>query len=819
MSSWSTYRVQFNGGFTFAEGSAVAGYLADLGISHLYCSPYLQAAPGSAHGYDVTDPNRLNEELGGVAGHARMVAALRAEGLGQILDIVPNHMAAAASNRWWWDVLEKGPSSRFARFFDIDWEGDRGKSGGKVLVPILGDRYGRILETHQLRIERDGSRFVVVYGEHRLPVSPGILDGSLAEPELEALNADADRLHEVLSKQHYRLAYWRTASHELNYRRFFSITTLVGLRQEDPEVFAESHKLVIDLVRHQVLSGLRVDHLDGLRDPEQYLDRLSDETDGTYTVVEKILEPGERLAGSWRTAGTTGYDFLCRVNNLFVESANERAVTELYTDFTGETSDFEEVVRQAKKQVMNEELAAEVDQVTALFARACERQPDHRHHSRDELRRTIVDFVAHFPVYRTYVRTGAPASGQDRQAVKRAADAAIDQERRSNPRLVEFLARAALGEDGSLSGHEFPQRLQQLTSPVMAKGVEDTAFYRYNRFVSLNEVGGDPSIFGRPVADFHAETADSARNWPDSMLTLSTHDTKRSADVRARLNVLSWFPRQWRAAVERFAEMNEQYRRDGLPDRNCEYLLYQSLVGAWPLEADRMVAFMAKATKESKLHTSWVDPRAPYDQAVEHFVRSILGDRRFGAEVERFLADQRVVELGRGNSLAQTVLLLTCPGVADLYQGSELWDLSLVDPDNRRPVDFDIRRHLLAQVRSSQDLAAMTAEQAERGMSKLFVVHRLLQLRRRHPGSFENNEYEPLEGHGAQRQAIVGFHRPELVVVVGCRGADWNGTEVDVPPGNWRDVLTGQRVGGGRCSVAALLGSLPAAVLAGGKGP
>lgn len=875
MTTWATYRVQLNQGFGFRDAAEISPYLKDLGVSHLYCSPYLQAVPGSTHGYDVTDPQHLNEELGGLAGHAEMVGALRVAELGQVLDIVPNHMAAHASNRWWWDVLENGPSSRYARFFDIDWEGGDRKSAFKVLVPILSDHYGRVLEARELRIERISGAFVVLYEDQPLPISPRTIDDLLAraarvtgsaaladlsaqfadlpparvsdawavaerherkveltvdlaricrgEPslagavdaEVQALNEDDDRLDALLNRQNYRLAYWRTASEEVDYRRFFSITTLVGLREEDAEVFEESHKLILELTSDGTLSGLRVDHIDGLRNPGQYLTRLAERTGAAYTVVEKILEPGENLPESWAVSSSTGYDFLSRVNNLFVDTANETAIDDLYADFTGETSHYEEVVREAKKHVMNEELAAEVDHVTAVLAEVCERHRRQRDHTRRDLRRALVEFVSNFPVYRTYMTPGRAVSDQDREAVSRAVKATVEQRPEIDVELLEFLGESALGTIRSDVEDEFSQRLQQLTAPVMAKGVEDTAFYRYNRFVSLNEVGGDPGTFGRTVEDFHSETARSARSWPESMLTLSTHDTKRSADVRARLNVLSSMPPKWRTAVERWGEINEARRRDAWPDRNCEYLLYQTLVGAWPIDTDRVVEFMAKATKEAKVHTSWTDPDPEYDEAVEFFVHAILGDELFRNELQHFLSHEDVTVLGRRNSLAQMALLLTCPGVADLYQGSELWDLSLVDPDNRRPVDYVLRRRLLREIQTAASLTETGTEDADLGVSKLLLVHRLLCHRREHPESFESNEYEPLDFRGEHAAAAAGFTRRDLAVAIARLGVrKWNDAEVALPAGSWRHVITREPFEGGRLSLARLFKSFPVAVLA-----
>jgi (1->4)-alpha-D-glucan 1-alpha-D-glucosylmutase len=867
----ATYRVQLSKEFGFADAAGIAGYLAELGVSHLYCSPYLQAAPGSTHGYDVVDPERLNDELGGGPGYAGMVGALRTAGMGQVLDIVPNHMATDATNRWWWDVLENGPASRYAAVFDIDWEGGDRSAAHTVLVPVLGDHYGRVIEAGELVLARAGTEVTVRYHDIVLPVSPRSLDellaaaarragseplGRLAEgygalptsrltdeaavserheqhlalrsqleellaadeliaaaldDEIDALNADPERLDTLLRRQNYRLAHWRTASEELDYRRFFNIESLIGVRVEDPEVFARTHRLIVELVKEGTVNGLRVDHVDGLRDPEKYLGDLAAATGGVYTVVEKILEPGESLRRSWPVAGTSGYDFLIRVNNLFVEGRSEPAMTATYEAVTGETASYSEIVQISKHQVMASELAAEVERLVGIVADLSDGYRRHRDHTRRELRDTLREFVARFEVYRTYVRSGQPATEEDRRQVRTAADAARAARPELDSELLCFLSELALGEHPGAGEAEFAQRLAQLTAPVMAKGVEDTAFYRYNRLISLNEVGGDPSVFGRPVAEFHQATAATAEQWPEAMLTLSTHDTKRSADLRARINVLSELPDSWRAAAERWMEVTEPHRRDGLPDRNAVYLLFQTLLGAWPIDAERAVAFMAKATKEAKLHTSWTDPVAAYDVAMEAYVRAVLADDVFTDALVSWLADQRVVERGRRNSLAQTVLLLTCPGSPDLYQGSELWDLSLVDPDNRRAVDYDERRRLLA---------ALSAEGNrwtgldERGSSKLLVIHRLLAHRQADPGCYEPGSYEPLVAKGSRANDVVGFRRGGLAVFVPCRGDDdWGDTTVELPTGGGRDVVAGHPVEGGTRRLAELFGQLPVAVI------
>jgi (1->4)-alpha-D-glucan 1-alpha-D-glucosylmutase len=864
-----TYRVQLHPGFTFDDAADVAPYLATLGVSHLYCSPYLQAVPGSTHGYDVADPRTLSRDLGGAPAHARLVGALRDAGLGHVLDIVPNHMAVDPTNPWWWDVLTHGPSSPFAKFFDIDWDGDE-RSPSTVLAPVLGDHYGRVLEAHEIALDRDGGAITVRYHDHVLPLSPRTLDGLLhaaarrsgsaelavladglaslphaartdpagvqerreraeellaaltdlcasdaevaasVDAELRAVQDDVDRLDELLGRQNYRLAHWRTASEELDYRRFFNIDTLIGVRVEDRDVFAATHSLVLELVRDGTVSGLRIDHVDGLRDPAGYLHELATASGGCWTVVEKILEPRERLPDSWPVAGTSGYDFLIRVNNLFVEPGNEQPMTDHYSGFTGEPVDYGELVHAAKHRIMAEELAAEVDRLTGALAAICDRHRRHRDHTRRDLRDALREIVAAFPVYRTYVTTARMADAADREHVAAAVRTAAGRRPDLDAELLTFLGRIATGDVDGSAERELAVRLQQLTAPVMAKGVEDTAFYRYHRLISLNEVGGDPGVFGRSVDDFHGDTAATAARWPDSMLTLSTHDTKRSADVRARLNVLSEIPGAWAAATERWAARNEIHRRDGWPDRNTEYLLYQTAVGAWPIDPDRLVAFMAKAARESKVHTSWVDADAEYEAALEGFVRAILADADFVADVNDFLAEHAVIERGRRNSLAQTALLLTCPGVPDIYQGTELWDLSLVDPDNRRPVDYAVRRRLLAEMAGANRPSPVAPVDDEVGAEKLRLIARVLRHRADHPGAYEGAGYEPL----AAGPGVVAYSRGEVAVVAACRTVTGPVGTVALPSGGWFDLSTGSPVTGGSQDVRTLLARSPIAVLA-----
>jgi (1->4)-alpha-D-glucan 1-alpha-D-glucosylmutase len=646
------------------------------------------------------------------------------------------------------------------------------------------------------------------------------VDASAAEAvdvETKALNVDPDRLDALLRRQNFQLAYWRTASEEIDYRRFFNIETLVGLRMEDPAVAAAHHALVLELVREGTIEGLRVDHADGLRDPVGYLEWLAEHADGVYTVVEKILQSDEALPPSWPVAGTSGYDFLIRTNNLFVATEHEQEMTETYTEFTEETAAYADVAHAAKHQIMREELAAEVDRLIELLAQICEHHRRHGDHTRRELRDALREFVGGYDVYRTYVRPPAPPSDADRRATDDARRSAAKRRPDLDAELLDFLAQLARAEHTGASEVEFVARLQQLTAPVMAKGVEDTAFYRYHRLVSLNEVGGSPARFGTSVGVFHEASAAAAREWPDAMLTLSTHDTKRSADVRARVNVLSELPGAWRDTVHSWAARNERHRTGEWPDRNAEYLLYQTLVGAWPIDADRVSAFMAKATREAKVHTSWTDPAGDYDEALDRFVRAVLADAVFVAAVERFLADHRIVARGLQNAVAQTVLLLTAPGVPDVYQGTELLDLSLVDPDNRRPVDFTTRRASLTRVRGTHADAVAALDAEHLGASKLWVAHRVLDDRRHHPDRYAATSYEPLPTAGPRAEHVLAFARDDLAVVVPVRTdldhTDLTDVNVTLPAGHWRSLFDAPAVAGGARALQELWPAVPVAVL------
>jgi (1->4)-alpha-D-glucan 1-alpha-D-glucosylmutase len=861
--------VQLTPDFGFDEAAEIAGYLSRLGVSHLYCSPYLAAAPGSRHGYDVVDHSRVNPELGGEEGHARLCRALGASGLGQVLDVVPNHMAIAGRrSRWWWDVLENGPSSRYATYFDVAWDPPERKLRNTILMPVLGDHYGRVLEAGQLRLERQGVRLVVRYFEHEMPVDPrsydlvlgdgmeglGVLFASLpvvppddrpgglrrhlakeallarlerldAGPELDArialVNLDVDRLDALLDQQNYRLARWQTAGFELDYRRFFDINNLAALRMEDSEVFADTHVRVLEWLRQGVLDGVRVDHPDGLRDPFGYLHHLRRAAPDAWIVVEKVLGTDEELPDDWPVAGTTGYDFLNRALGLFVDPAGEGPLTDVYATFTKDALPYAEVVYRSRRQVMRELLAADMSRLTELFARVCEGSRRYRDYTRPELSECLHEVIACLAVYRTYVRPGAPPAAADRAHL----EAAMAEARRRRPHLdadlVELLGRIVLLEQDDRSEHaaEMAARFQQTSGPVAAKGVEDTAMYRYHRLLALNEVGGDPGRFGVSPEAFHVACGRAAARWPAGMVTTSTHDTKRSEDVRARLAVLSEIPDAWAAAVERWSAMNVPYRDHGQPDRGAEYLVYQTLVGVWPIGPERLLPYLEKAAREAKAQTSWLAPSAGYERALRDFAAGILDSRLFVADLEAFVAD--VADAGRVNSLGMKLLCLTAPGVPDVYQGTELWDLSLVDPDNRRPVDFAVRSRLLVELDDLGDGAAAAAwERRGDGLPKLLVVSRALRLRAARPEAFAGGSYRELPLAGPRAAHAVAFCRGDAVCVVvprlGAsleRAGGWAGTTVELPSGSWVDRLTGRPAAGGEAPVSDLLTGFPVALL------
>jgi (1->4)-alpha-D-glucan 1-alpha-D-glucosylmutase len=873
----ATYRVQLHAGFPFDAAAAITDYLSELGITHAYCSPYLQAAPGSMHGYDVIDYTRPNVELGGEEGFRRFAAALKSAQMGQVLDIVPNHMAISTAGNWWWaDVLENGPSSHFASYFDVEWEPPEARLRNTVLIPILPDHYGRVLEAGGLRVARHGAEFHVRYGDNTYPISPSslgpvlgraarqvgsdtlafladafgalprptatdrssvrrrhrdkavlreelrrLLDqdpfvGSAIDQTIADMNSDPDALHALLDLQNYRLAWWRSADSDLRYRRFFDIDTLIGLRMEDEQVFQDTHSRVLEWVREGVIDGLRVDHVDGLRDPLEYLERLRAAAPDAWIVVEKILETDETLPETWPIAGTTGYDFLNRLTGLFVDPDGEAALTAFYREFTGVTGDYAALVRDKKLLVLREMLGSDLNRLTDLLVQICERHRRHRDYSRHQLADALRELIAWFPVYRTYIQPySSTLSDSDRRYAEIAAAEAIRERPDIEPTLFEFLHDLiTLTVPGDLE-KEFVARLQQLTGPAMAKGVEDTVFYTYNRFIALNEVGGDPSRFGICLRRFHEHAREAQQRWPLTMVTTATHDSKRGEDTRARLALLSERPAAWIDAVGRWSAMAERHRTNEWPDRNTEYFFYQTLVGAWPVCAERLTAYMEKACREAKAYTSWTAPDATYEDAVRAFVDRCLADPDLMQDVRPFV--ESLIGFGRINSLAQTLIKLTAPGVPDLYQGTELWSLHLVDPDNRRPVDYEDRRRALAEVKRLS--AREIWERADEGLPKMWVTHSALQLRQRQREAVgSRGTYVPVDAQGPLDEHVVAFCRGNTVMTVVPRlvaAADgrWQGTRICVPRGRWTNVLTAQPVEGGDVDLCELWRDFPVALL------
>ncbi len=829
------------------------------------------------HGYDVVDPQAVNAELGGEEGHSRFCAALEALGLGQVLDIVPNHMAAGQENTYWWDVLENGPSSRFAAWFDIDWNSAEVKLQNKVLIPVLGDQYGRVLSAGEIKINYDGQSFELHYFDNHFPLAPrslaiplsmaakyvnapilGFIADSLArlpapdsseEKVLTArhrdktilyellervtkeqaevaeaitravneLNANIDALDSLLNMQNYRLAYWRTADQELGYRRFFDVNTLIGLRVERPRVFAATHFRIMEWLREGVLDGVRVDHPDGLRDPELYFERLRAGALKAWIVAEKILEPEETLRAGWPIDGTTGYDFLNACNGLLVFGEGLKELTEIYANFVGEKTDYDSMVHAKKLNVQHEALGSDVNRLAQLFVEICENNRDRRDYTRAEIRRAIREVAASFAVYRTYV---APVrdeiTEEDIKQISHAVTIAKTQRADLAPDLFDFICDVLSLRARGATETEFLLRFQQFTSAVMAKGVEDAAFYCYNRMIGLNEVGGAPERGGTTLEEFHSFCARRQTDHPQTMNTLTTHDTKRSEDVRARLAVLTEIPGQWRATLHRWARRNQQFKTNKLPDRNTEYFLYQTLIGAWPIGVDRISAYMEKAAREAKEQTSWTQQNKEFEDALKLFIDRILAAEEFISELEAFVS--KVLSPGRVNSLTQTLLKCTAPGVPDTYQGSEIWDLRLVDPDNRGPVDYESRQAMLAQLE-----AGMSSEEImkrmECGMPKLWILYKTLNLRRERAERFGREAtYSPLPVSGSKQQHLIAFLRGNSVAVIAPRwnvklGSGLGSTTVELPPGNWSNVFTGEKAHGGSTRTSQLFRSFPVALL------
>jgi (1->4)-alpha-D-glucan 1-alpha-D-glucosylmutase len=963
----STYRMQLHAGFTFADAEAVLPWLKQLGIGTLYASPIFEARPGSMHGYDVTRHDRINPELGGEEGFARLSARLRELGMGLLLDIVPNHMGVGNDSVWWQDVLENGHSSQYASYFDIDWNPLNPDMKDKLLLPILGSQYGEELESKHIQLVAIDGELKVKYYDHLIPIAPrsfplifpaedadelGVpqffrdllrdmthipphetTDPNLVEQRrrqleeirprlrealrskemqpvlaraLERLNGvegdphSFDRLHEFLEQQPWRLAYWRVSAEEINYRRFFDINDLVGLRMENPEVFAATHCLIRRLLARGDVSGLRIDHCDGMFDPRQYLIRLQllsiasqccgaqpqgptgkngieqevlDTIRGydwsaaqgpLYVVVEKILEPSEPLPRDWPVRGTSGYDFVYFGNQIFICRENEQRFTEFYEQLTGMPSDPEAIIYFSKLNVMRNALSSEVYVLTNLLSRLASSSRRARDFTDDLLESAIRETIACFPVYRTYIDNRGQYSARDQEFIRRAISRARQRNREMDTSVFDFLENTLLlhgkaREEIDERELYFALKFQQLTGPVMAKGVEDTAAYVYNRFISSNDVGSSIASFGIEPELFHRSSQERLGWSPDAMLATSTHDTKRSEDVRNRLNVLSEMTYLWPSCVRRWVRMNAKYKRvleDGrvAPDPNEEYFLYQTIVGAWPWRMEsaadreefleRMQQYMTKALSEAKVNLSWTSPNQEYVDAVHGFMHSILMPDQRGRE-PRFV--QTLNEIlpalklfGGVNSLAQTVLKIASPGVPDFYQGTEMWDLSLVDPDNRRPVDYGMRRRGLEFLTGCAEREGLLAvsrqvlENMEDGLVKLWTVHRALQLRNRLTEVFRRGNYVPVETTDRRRSHVIAFTRGGKVLVAVPRfawtlaegkrrlplGGIWGQDELIVPEMaamRLVNVFTGEALGvgpEGRLPLREVFAEFPVAMLA-----
>jgi (1->4)-alpha-D-glucan 1-alpha-D-glucosylmutase len=935
----STYRFQFNRDFTLQQAGALIDYLLDLGITDCYASPIALARPGSLHGYDVTDHSMINPEIGGEEQLAEFAHGLRSRGIGLILDVVPNHMCIAhPSNRWWMDVLENGPGSPFARFFDIDWDPPKADLKNKVLLPVLGDQYGKVLENQQITITYEGGTFALHVYEFVLPVAPRTWN-LLLEPAMEAVRAvlgesnsaivelasiitaltylplrsetdqarvkersrekevikgrlstltessahvraaidvslkemngikgvphSFDRLERLLEEQAYRLSFWHVAADEINYRRFFDINELAAIRVEEPEVFEAVHQLTLRLVRQGLITGLRIDHVDGLQDPGQYLHLLQQRCAEAqaadikhphnpvdcgsgyrpfYAIVEKVLTGRERLCEDWPVYGTTGYEFLNMLEGVFVEEHNNGQFRDLYARFIDAQRDFRDLVYECKRLVLSASMSGEQNVLARHLDRISEQHRWSRDFTLNSLGRVLAEVIACFPVYRSYVTSAGELTDEDRRHIGSAIIRAKRRNRALSSAAFDFLGSVLLLEhpegldrDAKADRLQFTLRFQQLTGPVDAKGYEDTALYRFYPLASLNEVGGDPASFGLAVEAFHAGNMRRLQEWPHGLSATTTHDTKRSEDVRARINVLSEIPDEWERAIWRWHHLNEPRRlkieATEVPDPNEEYLFYQTLLGTWPISGldsihyqryvDRIRDYLVKASKEAKVQTSWISPNDDHDRGLVEFVQAAMrpgADNRFITDVAAFA--HRVGFAGMLNSLSQVLLKIASPGVPDFYQGSELWDLSLVDPDNRRPVNYAVRQSMLAEIvrQAANDPLALTKElfaQPDDGRIKMYVTCRALDWRRKHARLFREGAYFPLGGAGRRGRNLIAFGRGSrehhVIVAVGrfftgfgklpqeaAGETAWSDTFLSVAPDLLReqyvDLFTGQTI-------------------------
>ncbi|MEA3164006.1 MAG: (1-_4)-alpha-D-glucan 1-alpha-D-glucosylmutase [Verrucomicrobiota bacterium] len=889
----STYRLQFNRRFGFKDATEIIPYLQKLGISDLYSSPFFRSNPDSDHGYDVSNHNELNPAIGSREDLDAMVAALNERAMGQIVDFVPNHMGIIdPQNEWWMDVLENGPSSRFAQFFDIDWDPLKEALHNKVLLPVLGDQYGRVLERGDFHLRFEEGGFYLTYYDWVFPLNPrtyhfllrialeklgqysdedmyldleSILtaleylpprtdtdDEKIRErarekevikrrisrlcrecPQVEEAIELAikqiegrvgqphsfDKLDKLLDAQAYRLSYWKVAAEEINYRRFFDVNDLAAIRVENPVVFDTIHKFIFELLENRSVTGLRIDHVDGLRDPKLYLTSLQrryselvggDSVEpgmGLYLIVEKILSEDEKLRSDWPVYGTTGYDFTAEVTQLLVDSTHGDQFSKIYQSFIERYVHFDSLIYEKKKLVMDVSLASDIESLGHMLSDVSERDRLHRDFTLDSLRTVVRELIACFPVYRTYISDEAGVSEADRQVILRAVRAAKRRNAAVDTSIFDFLRDILLLEkldDSDIETHrlrlEFVMKFQQCTGPMMAKGLEDTAFYIFNRLSALNEVGGNPKQFGMSLERFHERNRARLADMPGTLLASTTHDTKRSEDTRARMTVISEIPEDWQKWIHEWRSLNSALKSnidgDSAPSANEEYLIYQTLLGTWPFVAeevneeyvDRIQKYMLKAIKEAKVNSSWIQPNEDWENAVKQFIAGILkADHGFRSKFDPAAAT--VAWHGMLNSLAQTILKFTVPGVPDIYQGTELWDFSLVDPDNRRPVDFTLCQRLLDEVRT--EAAETLFKTWQDGRIKMSITSQLLHLRQSAPALFESGSYYSFYANGDRAECCVAFSRElgsQMILVIVPRfttrlgtagsGFDWKETEL-----------------------------------------
>jgi (1->4)-alpha-D-glucan 1-alpha-D-glucosylmutase len=798
----ATYRLQLSPSFGFDRAAEVLPYLTALGVSHVYLSPYLASTPDSAHGYDIVDPERVREELGGDEGRVRFVARMKALGLKQMIDIVPNHLGIDSEhNRYFWDVLERGRDSEWCRFFDIDWDAH---GDGKLVLPILPMPFDVALTERHITLRPHGKGVAVFVGERALPLSK----------QSQALVADAaglsrakepEGLRALLHQQHYRLRYFRDGLDELNYRRFLDIASLAATAVEDPEVFAALHERVISWVADGSVSAIRVDHPDGLTDPEGYFLALRRAAPNAWIVAEKITAPGESLPQSWPVDGTTGYELLRLTTGMFVEPQGLDALSSTYASFVRRSlPDFDTLLWQCKHHALERLLGAETRRINRVLASLTGVADDERS------RAALCELVANLETGRTYGRPGERLARDEQDQIRRGLARAIERRPDLEDHLHAITDALTLRPVG-----EACLRFQQLTSAAHAKGLEDTAFYRYGLLVAVNEVGLDPTAPAYNLSDFHRILRKNREAQPQSLLCTSTHDTKRGEDTRLRILALSEIPEAWQAAVEQWAALLER-QRPALLDREMEYFILQTLVGVWPISEERLLGYVHKATREARRETSWLEPNLEYEAAVRAFVRSTLGNKAFIASLERFL--EPVLATARQHALTQTLVKLTAPGVPDIYQGAELWDHSLVDPDNRRAVDFGERARLLAELRRGMPLEAIRGRSAE-GLEKLWVVLRALDVRRERPASLAPTaQYEALLARDDPHGTVLAYQRGTDVIVVAPRFVLRHDRAralptIHVPEGEWHNELTGERIQGGRTGVSELLARFPVALL------